>query len=90
MSCRTRQLGSAALDIAMVALGCADAYFEFGIHIWDFAAGELLVREAGGVVMDPSGGPIDRLSRRFLCASSLPLAEALSRTITQYHPLPRD
>ncbi|KAJ8929002.1 hypothetical protein NQ314_018361 [Rhamnusium bicolor] len=50
-----RALGSAALDMAMVACGAADAYFEFGIHIWDIAAGELIVKEAGGIIMDPSG-----------------------------------
>lgn len=52
---RVRALGSAALNMAMVALGGADAYFEFGIHAWDVAAGDLLVREAGGVVIDPAG-----------------------------------
>ena len=87
---RTRALGSAALDMAMVAMGAADAYFEFGIHIWDIAAGELIVTEAGGVVMDPSGGPIDRFSRRVLCASSKELAEQLIQNIVQYHPTPRD
>lgn len=83
-------MGSAALDMAMVALGGADAYFEFGIHIWDIAAGELLVTEAGGVIMDPSGGPIDRLSRRVLVASTPALAEQLSQTLVQFHPTPRD
>lgn len=39
----------------MVAMGGADAYFEFGIHAWDYAAGDLLVREAGGVCLDPAG-----------------------------------
>lgn len=41
--------------MAMVALGGADGYFEIGIHAWDIAAGTVLVREAGGVVLDPSG-----------------------------------
>lgn len=52
---RTRSVGSAALDMAMVAMGGADAYFEFGIHAWDYGAGDLLVREAGGVCLDPAG-----------------------------------
>jgi myo-inositol-1(or 4)-monophosphatase len=85
-----RALGSAALDMAMVALGAADAYFEFGIHIWDIAAGELLVTEAGGVIMDPSGSPIDRFSRRVLVASSQALAEQLSEKLIQFYPMPRD
>lgn len=51
-------MGSAALNMAMVACGAADAYFETGIHIWDIAAGELLITEAGGVVIDPAGGEV--------------------------------
>jgi len=39
----------------MVALGGADVSFEFGIHAWDIAAGDLIVREAGGVSIDPAG-----------------------------------
>lgn len=76
--------------MAMVALGGADAYFEFGIHIWDIAAGELIIKEAGGVVVDPSGGPIDRLSRRVLCASSSALADQLARSLEQFYPTPKD
>jgi myo-inositol-1(or 4)-monophosphatase len=85
-----RALGSAALDMAMVALGAADVYFDFGIHIWDIAAGELLVTEAGGVIMDPSGSPIDRFSRRVLVASSQVLAKQLSEKLVLYYPMPRD
>ncbi|CAH0547888.1 unnamed protein product [Brassicogethes aeneus] len=84
-----RALGSAALDIAMVACGAADAYFEYGIHIWDIAAGEILIEEAGGVVMDPAGGEIDRMSRRVLVASSRQLAEQLVGKLAQFYP-PRD
>ena len=50
-----RTLGSAALSLCMVAMGGADAYIEYGIHCWDYAAGELLVREAGGVSLYPTG-----------------------------------
>lgn len=39
----------------MVALGGADISFEFGIHAWDVAAGDIIVREAGGVCIDPAG-----------------------------------
>lgn len=55
LSCRLRSLGSAALNMCMVALGGADVFFEFGIHAWDIAAGDLIVREAGGVTTDPAG-----------------------------------
>ncbi|MDI5166082.1 hypothetical protein MJL22_27875, partial [Salmonella enterica subsp. enterica serovar Montevideo] len=41
---------SAALDLAYVAAGRVDGFFEIGLRPWDFAAGELLVREAGGIV----------------------------------------
>lgn len=43
------------MNMAFVALGSCDVYFEFGTHAWDVAAGDLLVREAGGVVIDPAG-----------------------------------
>ena len=45
-----RRAGSAALDLAWVAAGRIDAYFEVSRSAWDSAAGELLVREAGGAV----------------------------------------
>jgi fructose-1,6-bisphosphatase/inositol monophosphatase family enzyme len=54
-SYRTRSLGSAAMNIASVASGGCDAYFEFGLHAWDMAAGDLIVREAGGAVIDTNG-----------------------------------
>ena len=52
---RFRSLGSAALNMCMVACGSADAYFEYGIHCWDIAAADVIVREAGGVTMFPTG-----------------------------------
>ncbi len=54
-----RRFGSAALDLAWVAAGRFDAYWELGISPWDGAAGMLLVREAGGAVTDPWGTPSD-------------------------------
>lgn len=52
-----RRDGSAALDLASVACGRFDGFWEFGLHPWDTAAGVLLVREAGGVVTTLSGQP---------------------------------
>lgn len=52
-----RRDGSAALDLASVACGRFDGFWEFGLHPWDTAAGVLLVREAGGVVTTFSGQP---------------------------------
>jgi myo-inositol-1(or 4)-monophosphatase len=51
-----RRTGSAALDLAWVAAGRFDAYWERGIKPWDMAAGIVLVREAGGTVCDLAGG----------------------------------
>jgi myo-inositol-1(or 4)-monophosphatase len=50
-----RRMGSAALDLAYVAAGRFDGYWEYGLSPWDIAAGLLLVREAGGYVSEPSG-----------------------------------
>ncbi len=52
-----RRLGSAALDLAYVAAGRFDGYWEPGIKLWDIAAGILIVQEAGGTVTDIHGGP---------------------------------
>nr|WP_313777887.1 inositol monophosphatase family protein [Thiorhodovibrio frisius] len=51
-----RRPGSAALDFAYVAAGRLDGFWEFGLSPWDFAAGALLVLEAGGTVTDMAGG----------------------------------
>ena len=50
-----RRLGSAAIDLAYVAAGWLDGYWEMGIHAWDIAAGSLMVKEAGGLVTDLQG-----------------------------------
>jgi len=52
-----RRDGSAALDLASVACGRFDGFWEFGLNPWDTAAGSLLVSEAGGVVSDFNGDP---------------------------------
>lgn len=52
---RTRSLGSAAMNMANVASGGFDGYYEYGLHAWDMAAGDLIIREAGGVVYDSTG-----------------------------------
>ncbi|NPA31478.1 MAG: inositol monophosphatase [Chloroflexi bacterium] len=53
------RLGSAALDLAYVAAGRADGFWELRLKPWDVAAGALLVREAGGVVTDPTGAALN-------------------------------
>jgi myo-inositol-1(or 4)-monophosphatase len=51
-----RRAGSAALDLAQVAAGVYDGFFEFHLAPWDIAAGALLIEEAGGRVTDFDGG----------------------------------
>lgn len=51
-----RRNGSAALDLAWLAAGRYDGFFEAGLKVWDVAAGILMVREAGGFVTDYTGG----------------------------------
>lgn len=85
-----RTLGACALNMAMVAIGGADAMYEYGIHAWDIAAADIIIREAGGVVIDPAGGPLDLMSRRVLCAATQELADQIVPILTQYYPEPRD
>jgi len=76
-----RRFGAAALDLAYVAAGRLDGFWEFGLSPWDIAAGLLLVREAGGYVSDLSGGHTMMTSGDILAANDhlhLPLA-ALAR-----------
>jgi len=81
-----RRFGSAALDLAWVAAGRFDAYWEFGIAPWDCAAGLLLVTEAGGSVTDPLG----RASTPFhghTIASNGAVHEALREVIESWMPM---
>lgn len=56
-SCDIRRSGSAALDLCSVAAGRAELFFELGLCPWDYAAGALIVKEAGGVVTTVEGSP---------------------------------
>ena len=56
MTSGIRRAGAAALDLAYVASGRMDGFWEFGLHTWDIAAGVLLIQEAGGIVTDMQGG----------------------------------
>lgn len=47
-----RRCGSAALDLAHVASGIFGGFFEYNLHLWDVAAGAVIVEEAGGIVTD--------------------------------------
>lgn len=64
-----RRAGSAAMDLCHVAAGRADGFWEFGLNVWDVAAGVLLVQEAGGRVTDMLGGPLDLDQPRLLATN---------------------
>nr|XP_046264172.1 inositol monophosphatase 1 isoform X3 [Scatophagus argus] len=84
-----RSAGTAAINMCLVASGCVEAYYEIGPHVWDVAAGSLIVSEAGGVVMDVEGGPLDLMSRRIIAANSKTIAERVIKEIQSFSP-PRD
>ncbi len=75
-----RRWGSAALDLAFVAAGRYDAYFEYGLKPWDVAAGLLLVREAGGMVNDTAGKAYV-LGSPSLLATNAGLRDAMVETL---------
>lgn len=72
-----RRAGSAALDLAYVAAGRIDGFFELGLKPWDTAAGELLVIEAGGLVTDFVGGHNHPKSGNIVASSPRVLKEML-------------
>lgn len=64
-----RRMGSAAIDLAYVAAGRFDGFWEVALNPWDMAAGALLVREAGGTLSDFSGNAFN-VYRKEICASN--------------------
>jgi myo-inositol-1(or 4)-monophosphatase len=71
-----RRMGSAALDLANVAAGRLDAFWERDLNSWDIAAGALLIREAGGFVTDAEGGET-WLTKGSVCAGNETMQRAL-------------
>ncbi|XP_024059664.1 inositol monophosphatase 1 [Terrapene carolina triunguis] len=84
-----RAVGTAAVNMCLVATGGADAYYEMGIHCWDMAGAGIIITEAGGVLLDVSGGPFDLMSRRIIAASSRAIGERIAKEL-QIIPLQRD
>lgn len=74
-----RRAGSAALDLAHVACGRFDGFWEFGLHVWDMAAGCLLIEEAGGRLGDPLGGQSHLQSGNIVSGNPKIYAEMLKR-----------
>jgi len=66
-----RRAGSAALDLACVAAGRFDGFWEFNLNPWDTAAGVLIVQEAGGTVTDFKGGPFQLQSRETVATNGI-------------------
>jgi myo-inositol-1(or 4)-monophosphatase len=81
-----RRFGSAALDLAYVAAGRFDAFWERDLHAWDIAAGVLLVREAGGVVTNLDGS-LDPLKNGDVLAANEVLHPQLLRILKNPQPL---
>ena len=80
-----RRPGSAALDLAYVAAGRLDGFWEIGLNSWDMAAGALLVQEAGGLISDFSGGD-DYLDTGNVVAGSPKVFKAVLQTIRPHLP----
>lgn len=79
-----RITGSAALDLAYVACGRCDGFFQPGLDIWDVAAGSLLIREAGGLVSDYSGKQ-DFLANKEIVCGNVALFHELLMKIKNHH-----
>ncbi len=78
-----RRPGAAALDLAYVAAGRYDGFWEFSLHEWDIAAGVLLVQEAGGLIGDLKGGSTHMKTGDILAASPKVFKEMVKRM----HPI---
>lgn len=75
-----RRTGSAALDLAYVASGRLDGFWEFGLRPWDIAAGSLLIKEAGGLISDLSGGE-DYINQGDVIAGNPKIFKSLIQTL---------
>ncbi len=75
-----RRDGSAALDLANVACGRFDGFWEDGLNPWDIAAGVLLIEEAGGLVTDFNSGPLDIYTPKVLASNGL-VHQAMMRVL---------
>lgn len=83
-----RRLGTASLDLGYVACGRLDGYYEIGLKPWDVAAGTLLVREAGGVVLDFAGND-DVEDASTIVAAPYKIMTALQRIIAAKWKAPK-
>ena len=81
LGCRSmRRLGAASYDLAMVALGVFDAYWELNLSPWDIAAGQLIVTEAGGKVIS-----LREDRKKSILSGSEPVVNLLSERFQRFH-----
>jgi myo-inositol-1(or 4)-monophosphatase len=80
-----RRMGAATLDLAYVALGSFGAFFEYELAPWDFAAGCLVVQEAGGTVTTGKGEPVPVAKTSILASNGL-VHEAVLEIVKAHHP----
>jgi myo-inositol-1(or 4)-monophosphatase len=80
-----RRFGAAALDLCMVGMGMLDAFFEYQLSPWDFAAGALFVAEAGGKVTTCAGDP-PPVARTSLLASNGLVHDAVLEVVREHDP----
>ncbi|WP_316828432.1 inositol monophosphatase family protein [Pedobacter miscanthi] len=78
-----RRIGAAAIDLVYTACGRFDAFFEFNLQQWDFAAGCFIVQQAGGEVFDFAGGN-DYFEKREILATNGKLTTEMLTAIKQY------
>jgi len=78
---KTRNLGSAALDMAYVASGRLDGYFQKNLNLWDIASGIILVKEAGGIINDID---VNKLKIEKVLATSVEINEKFIQNITNF------
>jgi len=80
-----RRGGAAAVDLAFVAAGKVDGYWERGLEVWDLAAGAIIVKEAGGIISDYPSGEFNLSSGRILACSPT-LEEELRKQLNNVSP----
>jgi len=78
-----RRTGSSALNLCYLAAGRFDVYWSFATHIWDVAAGVLILREAGGIVTGTDGGDFLLEEASFLAAANRPLHACLCKVAAE-------
>ena len=78
-----RRMGSAAVDLAYVACGRFEGFYEYGLHPWDVAAGAFIVQQAGGKVVDFQGGD-DWLHGKTICTSGANFFPAFHGAIKKF------